>query len=186
MVHRPSWSPPFLAKDSGASASVPSVPAGTSGDKASRPALMEPATGNRCPGQPGRAAISAALESGPWQPRQRNTRMCLPRVGANAAPPHSRKRECGCVITGRRSQPGRLELARTGDFSTNTGSCAVPSPATASVCETIARVSRVTPRRPLSGSWKESTGSPWRPYLGSASGHLSGQGPLPDSEPRGS
>jgi len=70
--------------------------------------LMEPATGNRCPGQPGRAAISAALGSGPWQPRQRNTRMCPPRVGANAAPPHSRERECGCVTPeDARSQDGK-------------------------------------------------------------------------------
>jgi hypothetical protein len=149
--------PPF-AKDSGASSSVPSVPAGKSGDKASWPPRWNRRRGIGVQGNLEEPPSTAALGSGLWQSRQRTTRMCSPCVSANAAPPHSRERECGCVIPeDARSQDGKNWHVLV-TFSTTRGAVQSPRPLMATVCETNAWVIRVTPRRPLSGRGKRAQG----------------------------
>jgi len=119
---------------------------------------MEPATGNRCPGQPGRAAINSS--PGIWiLTLQTADHSNVPTfVGANAAPPHSRERECGCVIPeDARSQDGKNWHVLV-TFQYNTGSCAVPSPANGNGLRDQRLGEWVTPRRPLSGRGNRAQG----------------------------
>ena len=118
---------------------------------------MEPATGNRRPGRPGKAAIKATLGSGPWQPRQRNTRMC-PLLWVRT-PRHLTVAKESAVASNRKTLEART--VRTGTVlvtSVQHGELCRPLVRYGKVCENLRQVEVVMPRRSLSDRGKRSQG----------------------------